>query len=155
MITTTTNQAALQLLKSAGKLSLLKKNSALPSSILTNAGIQTQQFLPALRGGATYLAQRTSPSEDRAKEESHTTKVVHQFNNSISSERAVHSKQLVLQSKNKINLLKKSRVKPTGGTGTTATELDEQEQGLPTGNSPHTNRIPLITFYPGGRYISD
>jgi hypothetical protein len=145
VITTTTNQAALQLSKSAGKLPLQKKNSGHPSSILTNAAIQTQQYLPTLRN------QRTSTN--RAKEESHTTKVVQLFHNSISSERAVHSKQLVLQSKNKINLLKKSRVKPTGGT--TATKLDGQEHGLPTGNSPHTNKIPLITFYPGGRYISD
>jgi len=49
---------------------------------------------------------------------------------------AAQSKQLVLQGKNKISLPKKGKVKPT------ATELD-------------TNKIPLITFYPGGRYISD
>lgn len=49
---------------------------------------------------------------------------------------AAHSKQLVLQGKNKISLPKKGRVKPA------ATELD-------------TNKLPLITFYPGGRDISD
>lgn len=49
---------------------------------------------------------------------------------------ATHSKQKVLQGKNNISLPKKGRVKLA------ATEMEK-------------NKIPLITFYPGGRYIND
>lgn len=51
---------------------------------------------------------------------------------------AAHSKQLDLQDKNKINLTKKGKVNLVA----TTTESD-------------TNKIPLLTYYPGGRYISD
>jgi len=51
---------------------------------------------------------------------------------------AAHSKQLDLQDKNKISLTKKGKVNLVA----TATDSD-------------TNKIPLLTYYPGGRYISD
>jgi hypothetical protein len=71
---------------------------------------------------------------------------------------AVHSKQQDLQGKNKISLPKKGKVKlsvlPYGSersSGSVRSVAAEAE----TVTESDTNKIPLVTYYPGGRYISD
>jgi hypothetical protein len=60
----------------------------------------------------------------------------------------VPSKRQLLQGKNKTTLTKKSKVKPVA-------TLHPTVAGNQHSRELDTNKIPLITFYPGGRYISD